>query len=77
MAALEAMHYGIPAFTMAPCCVDSVANKDIANIEKPFYPEAGVFQNLLNYLAYCQYTVQEFHAGHAYKIIEEMELYDK
>ena len=29
MAALEAIHYGIPAFTMA-CCVDSVANKDLS-----------------------------------------------
>ena len=74
--ALEAMHYGIPAFTMAPCCVDSVANKNLADIEKPYYPQAEAFQNLLNYLAYCQYTVQEFHAGHAYKIIEEMQLYD-
>ena len=76
MAALEAMHYGIPAFTMAPCCVDSVANKNLADIENPYYPQAEAFQNLLNYLAYCQYTVQEFHAGHAYKIIEEMQLYD-
>jgi hypothetical protein len=76
MAALEAMHYGIPAFTMAPSCVDSVANKNLADIENPYYPEAGVFQNLLNYLAYCQYTVAEFHAGHAYKMIEEMQLYD-
>ena len=76
MAALEAMHYGIPAFTMAPSCVDSVANKNLADIENPYYPEAGVFQNLLNYLAYCQYTLPEFHAGHAYKMIEEMQLYD-
>ena len=56
MAALEAMHFGIPAFTMAPSCVDSVSNKNLADIEKPFYPQAEVFQNLLNYLASVSYT---------------------
>jgi hypothetical protein len=76
MAALEAMHYGIPAFTMAPCCVDSVANKDLSRIEDPHYPSADEFKNLLHYLAYCQYTVNEFSNGYALRLIEEMELYD-
>ncbi len=77
MAALEAMHYGIPAFTMAPCCVDSMANKDLSQIENPTYPEEADFLNLLSYLAYCQYTLPEFASGQALRFIEEFKLYDR
>lgn len=77
MAALEAMHYGIPAFTMAPCCVDSVANKDLSKIESPFYPEEKDFLKVLNYLAYCQYDLEEMSTGKALKMIEEFKLYDE
>jgi hypothetical protein len=76
MAALEAMHYGIPAFTMAPCCVQSLANTSLDNIENPFYPDEKDFRRLLHYLAYCQYTVDEMSSGRAYAMIEEMKLYD-
>jgi hypothetical protein len=77
MAALEALHYGIPAFTMAPSCVDSVANKDLSQIENPKYPSEDDFLNLLCYLAYCQYTLPEFASGQAMRFIEEFELYDR
>ena len=77
MAALEAIHYGIPAFTMAPCCVDSVANKDLSQIENPKYPSEDNFLNLLCYLAYCQYTLPEVASGQAMRFIEEFKLYDR
>lgn len=76
MAALEAIHYGIPAFTMAPNCVESVANTDLKNIESPIYPKEETFQRVLNYLAYCQYNLDEMSSGKALSMIEEMELYD-
>ena len=76
MAALEAMHYGIPAFTMAPSCVDSVANRNLADIENPKYPTDAEFKNLLHYLAYCQYTLEEMSTGVAFRLIERMKLYD-
>lgn len=76
MAALEAMHYGIPAFTMAPSCVDSVANKDLSQIENPKYPERKEFIRVLQYLSYCQYTVEELGNGNALRLIEEHKLYD-
>ena len=53
MAALEAIHYGIPALQW-PCCVDSVANKDLSQIENPKIPSEDDFLNLLCYLAYCR-----------------------
>jgi len=76
MAALEAIHYGIPAFTMAPSCTDTVANRDLSLIESPKYPDEQEFEKLLHYLAYCQYTCDEMREGVAYKNIEKFELYD-
>ena len=76
MAALEALHYGIPAFTMAPSCVDSVVSKDLSKIEEAHYPDENQFKNLLNYLAYCQYNLDEINRGVALSMIEEMKLYD-
>ena len=76
MAALEAMHYGIPAFTLAPSCVDSVAMKDLSKIEEAVYPDEAEFKNLLHYLSYCQYSLDEINRGVALKMIEEMKLYD-
>tara|TARA_R110000787_G_C13428656_1_gene445434 strand:+ start:1023 stop:1886 length:864 start_codon:yes stop_codon:yes gene_type:complete len=76
MAALEAMHYGIPAFTTALSCVDSVVNRNLADIENPSYPAEDEFLNLLHYLAYCQYTLDEINRGDALSMIERMKLYD-
>lgn len=76
MAALEAIHYGIPAFTMAPCCVEKLANTDLSKIENPSYPEYEEFMKLLNYLAYCQYSLDEIRSGLALDMIESMGLYD-
>ena len=76
MAALEAMHYGIPAFTMAPNCVQSVANTDLSRIEDPVYPTREKFLNVLYYIAYCQYNLEEMRTGLAYRMIEEHKLYD-
>ena len=76
MAALEAMHYGIPAFTTALSCVYSVANRNLSDIENPNYPAEDKFLNVMHYLSYCQYTLDEMNRGVALKMIEEMELYD-
>ena len=76
MAALEAMHYGIPAFTLAPSCVDSVAMTDLSKIEEAVYPDEQKFKNLLHYLAYCQYSLDEINRGVALTMIEGMKLYD-
>ena len=76
MAALEALHYGIPAFTMAPSCVDSVVSKDLSKIEEAVYPYESKFLNLLHYLSYCQYSLDEMNTGAALRMIEQMQLYD-
>ena len=74
IAALEAIHYGVPAFTTAPTCTQHLANTDLKDIETPMYPNEGDVQRLLNYLAYCQYTPRELSSGLAYRLIEELKL---
>tara|TARA_B100000965_G_C19489388_1_gene712297 strand:+ start:51 stop:893 length:843 start_codon:yes stop_codon:yes gene_type:complete len=76
MAALEAIHYGIPAFATAPTCVETVVNKDLSQIENPTYPEKGHFEKILHWLAYCQYTLHEMANGTALHMIERYKLYD-
>jgi hypothetical protein len=71
IAALEAVHYGIPAFTLAPNIAESVCNTNLADIEKPHYPTVHEVQNLLHYIAYCQYSPVEIQLGDAYRIIKE------
>lgn len=74
IAALEAIQYGIPAFTTAPTCTQHLANTDLSMLESPMYPSEDEVQKLLNYLAYCQYTPEELASGHAYALIEEFDL---
>jgi hypothetical protein len=74
IAALEAIHYGIPAFTCAPTATQHLANTDLSKIESPMYPNETEFQKLLNYLTYCQYTPNELGNGTAYRLIEELGL---
>ena len=66
-----------PAFTMAPNCVDQLANKNLEAIEDPFYPEYHEMMKLLHYLAYCQYRLDEMRSGLAWKLIEGEKLYDE
>ena len=73
------MLVGLDISTLCPIalsCVDSVANRNLADIENPNYPAEDKFLNVMHYLAYCQYTLDEMNRGVALKMIEEMELYD-
>lgn len=74
IAAIEAIHYGIPAFTLAPTATQHLANTDISKLEDPIYPDEQEFQKFLHYLAYCQYTPGELGNGSAYNIIKDHNL---
>ena len=74
IAAIEAMHYGIPAFTLAPTVTQHLANTDLSKIETPMYPDENEFQKFLHYLAYCQYTPGELANKSAYNIIKDYNL---
>lgn len=71
IAATEAVHYGIPAFTGAPGAADELCLKDLSKIEEPYYPDADKVQQWLHWLGYCQFQTGELKNGLAYKLIQE------
>lgn len=74
IAALEAVHYGIPAFTMAPHAGDIICNTDISKLEEPFYPDEIMVHKFWHWIAYCQYTPFEMMNGKAMRIQKEYNL---
>ena len=68
IAALEAVHYGIPAFTLSPHAGDIVCNTDISKIEDAEYPDEDLVRQFWHWLAYCQYTPHEMMVGTAMRI---------
>lgn len=74
IAAIEAIGFGIPAFTLAPTAADSLCLKDITKIESPFYPDKEQVEKWQHWLAYCQYTTGEMVSGDAIKIIRKYNL---
>jgi hypothetical protein len=74
IAAVEAIHAGVPAFTLAPNAAQSLASQDLSRIENPYYPTEETVEKFLHYLAYCQYTPEELANGTAWKIQQEHQL---
>jgi hypothetical protein len=71
VAAVESVLEGVPAITLAPTAADPVAEKHIANIENPFYPDKDLIRAWAAGLAYGQYHIDELKDGSAYKLIYE------
>lgn len=69
IAAVEALIYGKPVFTMGPNAAQPLANTDLAQIEKPFCPDLDQVHALLCCLAYHQFTVQEMSSGFAWEVL--------
>jgi hypothetical protein len=69
IAALEAVMYGLPAFTLGPNAFQSLCNTDLSNIENPYTPDVEVVKKILRHLSYCQFTETELQDGSAWKII--------
>lgn len=69
-AATEAIMYGIPCFTTAPCNAASpVSLQDLSQIEKPYYPEMDKLYSWACHLAYGQFHINELKDGSAWRII--------
>ena len=70
IAAVEALIYGKPVFTLGPNAAGPLANTDLARIEDPFCPDLDQVQALLRCLAYHQFTVQEMSSGYAWAVLQ-------
>lgn len=74
IAAIEAIGYGIPAFTTVPTAADDLCLKDLTKIESPLYADQQQVEKWQHWLAHCQYTLPEMKDGLVFKMIEEFDL---
>jgi hypothetical protein len=69
-AATEAVMYGIPAFTLAPCNAASpVALQDLSKINEPYYADSDKLYAWACHLAYGQFHTTELKSGHAMEML--------
>lgn len=73
IAAVEAIQYGIPSFSLAPTAADPVGNKDLTKIESPNMPDEDIIQKWLHSLAYSQFNLEEIITGKAWELVLENE----
>ena len=69
IASLESVHYGIPAFALAPTAADPVCSKDLSQIETPFMPDENFVYKWLCSVAYGQFSLTEMLSGEAWQIV--------
>lgn len=69
IAAIEALIYGKPVFTMGPNAAQPLANTDLSKIEKPRCPTLDDVHALLCCLSYHQFTVEEMSSGYAWAVL--------
>jgi hypothetical protein len=73
IAAVESILAGVPAFVLSPSHVaEPVANRDLAMIEKVFYPDRDLLMSWCHSMAYGQYHVKELKDGTAFRMIQEI-----
>lgn len=71
-AALDALAYGVPVFTLAPFAASyRMGLSDLSKIETPFYPDDR--HECLSVLADNQWTVQEILKGEAWRALQASE----
>jgi hypothetical protein len=72
IAAVEAIQYGVPAFTSAPTAADPVCDKDLSLLETPTRVSDEDRYKWACHLAYGQWTTGEFIKGKAYRMLNEI-----
>jgi hypothetical protein len=69
IASVEAVHFGVPAFTLAPTGADPVCSKDLGQIESPFKPDENFVYKWLSSIAYGQFSLTEMISGEAWQMV--------
>lgn len=71
IAAVEAIIYGKPAFTLGPNAAQHISLNDLSEIENPFIPTQDEVYRFMSHLSYCQFTEAEMRDGTAWRILNE------
>lgn len=71
IAAVEAIHHGIPAFCSAPTAASAVTTGDLTQIESPPRLDETVIYKWLSSIAYGQFNLTEILTGEAWKLVQE------
>lgn len=69
IAAIESILYGVPAFTLAPCAADPVADKNLSQLDNPTVQDRDKIYKWAHHLAYGQFHVNELKDGTAWRIL--------
>ena len=73
IAAFEAIQEGYPAITLGPNAASFLSEKEIKNIEKPYFADDDKIREHSLYLSACQFNREEFRNGYAVKQIEQLQ----
>jgi hypothetical protein len=71
VAAVEAIQYGIPAFSLAPTAASMVSSTDLTQIETPPKPSEDTIYKWLSSVAYGQFSLHEILTGRAWELVQE------
>lgn len=71
IAAIEAVLFGVPTFTLQSTAADPVCDKDLAKIESPTVQDQDKIYKWACHLAYGQFHNSELKNGIAYKILKD------
>ena len=73
IAAFEAIQGGYPAITLGPNAASFLSEKEIKNIESPYFADDDKIREHSLYLSACQFNREEFKSGYAVKMIEQLQ----
>ena len=73
IAAFEAIQEGYPAITLGPNAASFLSEKEIKNIEKPYFADDDKIREHSLYLSACQFNIDEFKNGYAIKQVEQLQ----
>jgi hypothetical protein len=73
IASLEAISVGMPAVVTGPNAGSYLSEKDLKNIDEPYYPDRKKLFEHIYYLTFCQLHSNEFRSPNAFKVIESLQ----
>ena len=64
---------GVPAVVLGPNAGSYLSEKDLKNIDNPYYPNIEDLFDHLDYLKWCQFTGEEMRLDYTHKVIEALQ----